>query len=100
MPKYLVNMNFVEAKSTNFIIEANDEDDIRDALGELDYTFFEKNCKWVSSDYEPPIIDNIEVINGKVPNKPICTKEQNKKIQGRFDKIMINFTKLYGDNNE
>lgn len=100
MPKFIVNMNFVEAKSTNFVIEANDEDDIRDALGELDYTFFEKNCRWLTSDYEPPIIDNIEVVNGKLPNNTICTKEQNKKIQSKFNKIMVNFTKLYGENNE
>lgn len=100
MPKFLVNMNFVEAKSTNFIIEADHEDDVHDALGELDYTFFEKNCKWVTSDYEPPVIDNITVIVGKVPNKAICTKEQNKKIQSRFNKIMSMFTKLYGEKDE
>lgn len=100
MPKFLINMNFVEAKSTNFIIEAKDEDDIRDVLGELDYTFFEKNCRWLSSNYEPPIIENIEEIKNKLPNRTICTKEQNKKIQTKFDKIMVHFTKLYGENND
>lgn len=100
MPKFLVNMNFVEAKSTNFIIEADDEDDVQDALGELDYSFFEKNCKWLSSDYEPPTIDNIEELKDKVPNKTICNKEQNKKIQSRFNKVMAMFTKLYGEKDE
>lgn len=100
MPKFIVNMNFVEAKSTNFIIEAENEDDIHDALNELDSTFFEKNCKWLTSDYEPPIIDNVEIVKGKVPNKTICSKEQTKKIQSSFNQIMVNFTKLYGDKDE
>lgn len=100
MPKFIVNMNFVESKSTNFVLEANDEDDIRDALGELDYSFFEKHCKWLTSGYEPPIIDNIEEVKDKISNKTICTKEQTKKIQRKFNKIMVSFTKLYGENNE
>lgn len=100
MPKFIVNMNFMEAKSTNFVIEAENEDDIHDALGELEYTFFEKNCRWLTSDFEAPAIDNVKLVEGKLPNKTICSKEQTKKIQSRFNKIMINFTKLYGEKDE
>lgn len=100
MPKFIVNMNFVEAKSTNFIIEADSEDDVYDGLDNMDYTFFEKNCKWLSSGYEPPVIDNVEQLQGKLPNKTICTKEQNKKIQIKFTKVIESFNKAESDSDE
>ena len=51
MPKFIVNMNYVEAKSTNFIIEAESEGDIHDVFGEenFEYPFFDENCKWWES---------------------------------------------------
>lgn len=90
MPKFIVNMNYVEAKSTNFIIEAESEGDIHDVFGEenFEYPFFDENCKWVTSQFEPPVIDNITMFTGKVPNKTICTKEQNNKIQKLFNKTI------------
>ena len=91
MPKFIVNMNIVEAKSTNFIIEADKEDDIYDAFGELDFTYFEKNCKWLTSEYEPPDIEQVTEVEGKIPNRPICTKEQNKKLQKKFSNIIKGF---------
>jgi hypothetical protein len=90
MPKFLVNMNYVEAKSTNFIIEAQSEDDIRDAFGEenFEYPFFDENCKWITSQFEPPVIEDITKFTGKIPNHPICTKAQNNKIQRLFNKTI------------
>jgi hypothetical protein len=90
MPKFLVNMNYVEAKGTNFIIEAESEDDIRDAFGEenFDYPFFDENCKWVTDQFEPPIIEDITKFVGKIPRDPICTKTQNNKIQKLFNKTI------------
>jgi len=65
MPKFLVTMNVVEAKRTSFVIQADNEDDVYDAVGEIDNDFFEnhENVKWVCSDYEPPIIDGVEPLN-------------------------------------
>lgn len=90
MPKFIVNMNYVEAKSTNFIIEAESEGDIHDVFGEenFEYPFFDENCKWITSQFEPPVIDNITMFTGKVPSKVICTKEQNNKIQKLFNKTI------------
>jgi hypothetical protein len=82
-------MNYVEAKSTNFIIEAESEDDIHDAFSEenFEYPFFDENCKWVSSEFEPPVIDYIKEIKGNIPYI-ICTKTQNNKIQKLFNKTI------------
>ena len=90
MPKFIVNMNYVEAKSTSFIIEAESEGDIHDVFGEenFEYPFFDENCKWITSQFEPPVIDNITMFIGKVPSKVICTKEQNNKIQKLFNKTI------------
>ena len=89
MPKFLVTMNVVEAKSTNFIIEAESGNDIHDVFGEenFEYPFFDENCKWVTSQFEPPVIDSITMFTGKVPNI-ICTKNQNNKIQKLFNKTI------------
>lgn len=89
MPKFLVSMNVVEAKTTSFIIETDSEDDIHDAFGEenFEYPFFDENCKWVTSEFEPPIVDNIKEIKGNIPHI-ICTKTQNNKIQKLFNKTI------------
>lgn len=94
MPKFLVNMNYVEAKSTNFVIEAKNEDDVYDALGEIPSSFFEKNLKWLTSLYEPPVIDNVMLIEKKLPNKTISSKEQTSKLQQKFDRVIITFEKM------
>jgi len=81
-------MNYLEAKSTSFIIEANDENDIHDAFGEtnFDYPFFDENCKWVTSEFEPPTVDDVKEIEGI--QHIICTKAQNNKIQKLFNKTI------------
>lgn len=88
MPKYLVTMNYVEAKNTSFVIEAENEDDIHDGLGELDFTFFEKNCQWTTTEYEPPIIESVEETKKGLG---FCDASKNKKIQNRFNKIIKDF---------
>lgn len=93
MPKYLVTMNYVEAKRASFVVEAKSEDDIYDGLGEIDGDFFEnhENIKWVGSDYEPPIIDNVERLNNKNEKMISCSVKQQKEIQKQFDKVIDSF---------
>ena len=90
MGKFLVTMNVVEAKRTSFVIEADNEDDVYDAIGEIDNDFFEnhENVKWVCSDYEPPIIDGVELLTKKNEKSVCCTVKQQKAIQKEFDKII------------
>lgn len=98
MPKFLVTMNLVEAKETTFVVEAKSSDDVHDALGELDYNYFETNCEWVTVDYEPPIyalcksmsIENVEVTKKGLG---VCDAKKNKKIQAKFNKIVESFDK-------
>lgn len=95
MPKFLVTMNYVEAKRASFVIEAQNEDDVYEGLGEIDNDFFEnhENLKWVCSDYEPPIIDGIQPLNTKNKNMVSCTVKQQKQIQKEFDKVIDFFNK-------
>lgn len=90
MSKFLVTMNYVEAKRTSFVIEADNEDDVYEAIGEIDNDFFEnhENIKWVCSDYEPPIIDGVELLNKKNEQSVCCTVKQQKTIQKEFDKVI------------
>lgn len=90
MPKFFVTMNYVEAKRTSFVVDAANEDDIYEAIGEIDNDFFEnhENIKWVCSDYEPPIIDGVEPLNNKNKNLISCTVKQQKQIQKKFDKVI------------
>ena len=90
MPKFVVTMNYVEAKRTSFVIEADNEDDVYEAIGEIDNDFFEnhENVKWVCSDYEPPIIDGVELLNKKNEQSVCCTVKQQKTIQKEFDKVI------------
>ena len=90
MPKFFVTMNYVEAKRASFVIDAKNEDDVYEALGEIDNDFFEnhENIKWVCSDYEPPIIDGVEPLNNKNKNNISCTIKQQKQIQKEFDKVI------------
>lgn len=90
MPKFFVSMNYVEAKRASFVIEAQNEDDVYEALGEIDNDFFEnhENLKWVCSDYEPPVIDKVEPFNNKNKNGISCTIKQQKQIQREFDKVI------------
>jgi hypothetical protein len=85
MPKFLVTMNLVEAKTTTFVIEAKSSDDVHDALGELEADYFEENCEWVTVDYESPIIESVEVTNKGLG---VCDAKENKKIQTKFNKII------------
>lgn len=99
MPKFFVTMNYVEAKRASFVIEAENESDVFEGLGEIDHDFFEnhENLKWVCSDYEPPIIDGVEQVNNKNKNQVSCTVKQQKQIQKEFDKVIDFFNKSEAD---
>lgn len=99
MPKFVVSMNYVEAKRTSFIIDAKNEDDVYEAIGEIDNDFFENhdNVKWVCSDYEPPIIDCVEPLGDKNKKHISCTIKQQKEIQKRFDSVIDTFNKMEAD---
>lgn len=81
MPKFLVSMNIVEARSAKFIIEAEDEDAVYEGIGNIESDFLEENIKWYTSQYEPPVIDEVKTV-------PENSKDYtlNKKIQKEFDK--------------
>ena len=81
MPKFLVSMNVVEARSAKFIIEAEDEDAVYEGIGNIESDFLEENIKWYTSEYEPPVIDEVKTV-------PENSKDYtlNKKIQKEFDK--------------
>lgn len=98
MPKFLVTMNYVEAKQTSFIIEAKNEDDLHDGLGEFDGDFFEENCDWTTSDYEPPIVEDVERLSNK-KTKPFTGTVKNRKIQKEFNKTIKLFEKMDKENN-
>jgi hypothetical protein len=95
MPKFVVTMNYVEAKRASFVIDAKNEDDVYEAVGEIGIDFLEnhENVKWVCSDYEPPIIDGVEPLNSKNKNMISCTQKQQKQIQKEFDKVIDFFNK-------
>lgn len=93
-------MNYVEAKRASFVIDAKSEEDVYEAVGEIDNDFFEnhENIKWVCSDYEPPIIDAVEPLNNKNKNTISCTIEQQKQIQKQFNGVIDYFNKTEADN--
>lgn len=100
MPKFVVNMNYVEAKRTSFVIEAKNEDDVYEAISEIDIDFFENhdNIKWVCSDYEPPVIDCVEPLTKKNKDYISCTAKQQKQIQKEFDRVIDYFNQTESDN--
>ena len=100
MPKFVVFMNYVEAKRTSFVVEAKDESDVYDALGEIDTDFFEnhENVKWVCSDYEPPVIDNVQRLNSTNEKQVSCTVKQQKEIQKQFDSVIEYFNQAEANN--
>jgi len=81
MPKFLVSMNYVEARSAKFIIEAEDEDAVYEGIGNIESDFLEENIKWYTSEYEPPVIDDVKAIPNDSKDYTL-----NKKIQKEFDK--------------
>ena len=83
MPKFLVSMNVVEARSAKFIIEAEEEVSLHDGISNIDMDILEKNIKWYTSEYEPPIIDDVKIIPEGSKGYAI-----NKKIQKEFDKAI------------
>ena len=97
MPKYLVTMNVVEAKTTSFVIQANNESDVFDGLSELESDYFEKNCQWITLEYEPPTIESVEVTKKGLG---FCDSNKNKRIQSKFNKIIKEFDRLEAEENE
>lgn len=99
MPKFVVSMNYVEAKRTSFIIDAKNEDDVYEAIGEIDNDFFENhdNLKWICSDFEPPIIDSVQRLSKTNEKSVCCTIKQQKGIQKMFDSVIDTFNKMEAD---
>lgn len=100
MPKFLVTMNYVEAKRASFVIDAENEDDVYEGMGEIGLDFIEnhENVKWVCSDYEPPLVDNVEPLSKKNEKIISCTVKQQKNIQKQFDKVIDFFNKAEDSN--
>ena len=81
MPKFLVSMNVVEARSSKFIIEADDEAAVYDGISNINIDILEKDIKWHTSGYEPPVIDDVKIIQEDSKDYTL-----NKKIQKEFNK--------------
>ena len=80
MPKYKVHMNYVTAHRAEFVVEAKDEDELHDLIGELDLDFVENNAGFRVSDYEPPVIDEYEKVHKDTP--------VNETIQRAMDEVL------------
>lgn len=94
MPKFVVNMNMVEIQRASFVLEAKNEEDVRDALSELDYSYFLNNLKWKTSDFEPPLVDAIDIVKGRKNISVTSTKAQTAKIQKKFNTIIEEFNRM------
>ena len=81
MPKFLVSMNVVEARSAKFIIEAEDEESAYSGIENIDMDTLESIIAWHTSEYEPPAIDEVKTIPDDSKDYSI-----NKKIQKEFNK--------------
>lgn len=90
-------MNVVEARETSFIIDAKNENDLHDGLGEFNLTDFEKNCDWTTTEYEPPEIHKVEELKRK-KIKPLTNTVKNQRLQKKFNKIIDSFNKMEVDN--
>lgn len=77
MPKYRVSMNEVIAKGAEFVVEAKDEDELHDLLGEIDSDILEEAVEWVCTHYEPPIIEEFQKVNKDTPVHPKIQKLMN-----------------------
>ena len=83
MPKFLVSMNFVVARSSKFIIEAEDEESVYSGIENIDMDTLESTIEWYTSEYEPPAIDEVKTIPDDSKDYTI-----NKKIQKEFNKAI------------
>jgi len=75
MPKYKVIMNYVEAKTAEFVVEAKDPTDLHDLIGEVDLDFLEENAGFYTTDYEPPVIEDYEKVHKDTPVHKAIQKE-------------------------
>lgn len=78
MPKYEVIMNYVEAKCGKFVVEAKDPDELHDLIGELDLDFIEENVNFITTDYEPPVIEDYSKVHRDTPVHPLIQQEMDK----------------------
>lgn len=81
MPKFLVSMNFVVARSSKFIVEADDEESVYSGIENIDMDTLESIIEWHTSEYEPPAIDGVKTIPNDSKDYSV-----NKKIQKEFNK--------------
>lgn len=65
MPKYLVKMNYVIAYSTEFVIDSYSEDEAHDVISNMEGDFLEKHLPWTVSEYQNPIISELDPISDK-----------------------------------
>jgi hypothetical protein len=86
MPKYEVIMNYVEAKQAKFVVQAKDPDELHELLGEVDMDYLEENAGFVTTNYEPPIIEEYEKVNRDTPVHQGIQGEMNK-AKAYFDSL-------------
>lgn len=62
-------------KSADFIMEADDPDQLHDIIGEMDSGFIEENLEWTIIDTDYPTIANFERVSKTISVHPAIQKE-------------------------
>ena len=75
MAKYKVNLTMSCIKASEFILEADDPDQLHDLIAEMDSSFIEENLEWKIEDLGYPKIDNYERVSKDTPSHPGIQKE-------------------------
>lgn len=81
MAKYKVNLTMSCIKASEFILEADDPDQLHDLIGEMDSSFIEENLEWRIIDLSYPKIENYERVSKDTPVHPHIQKEAKQLIK-------------------
>ena len=81
MAKYKVNLTMSCVKSADFVMEADDPDQLHDLIAEMDSGFIEENLEWSIIDLSYPKIENYERVSKDTPVHPHIHKEAKQLIR-------------------
>ena len=70
-------MQYSITKSTEFVVEAKDPDELHELIGNIDNEKLETIIEWVFASNEPPIIEEYERVNKDTPVHMAIQKEMN-----------------------
>jgi hypothetical protein len=75
MPKYKVHMTMGCVKCAEFVMQADDPDQLHNIIGEMDSGYIEENLEWTIVDVDYPTIENFERVSKDTPVHPAIQKE-------------------------